>query len=95
MDMLDSPIATQVEGPKHYYISSRPRRPFNSRGKKEWSPLGLTQEGMFLHELFLLPHLLAKQMKGKEPLVDYKMSHVVNFEKYEIKINGQGNNKWH
>jgi len=48
---------------------------------------------MFLHELFLLPHLLAKQMKGKEPLVDYKMSHVVNFEKYEIKINGQGNNK--
>jgi hypothetical protein len=48
---------------------------------------------MFLHKLLLLPHLLVKQMKGKEPLVDYKMSHVVNFEKYAIKINGQGNNK--
>lgn len=34
MDMPNSPIATQVEGPKHYYISSRPRKPFNARGKR-------------------------------------------------------------
>jgi hypothetical protein len=34
MDMLDSPIVAQVEGSKHYYISSRPRRPFNARRKR-------------------------------------------------------------
>jgi hypothetical protein len=34
MDMPDSPIATQVKGPKHYYINSRPGRPFNARRKK-------------------------------------------------------------
>jgi hypothetical protein len=34
MDMPNSPIATQVEGPKHYYISSRPRKPFSARGIK-------------------------------------------------------------
>jgi hypothetical protein len=50
--------------------------------KKEYNPPSLMQEAMFLHNLLLLPHLLAKQMKGKEPLFDYKMSHVVSFEKY-------------
>jgi hypothetical protein len=82
MNMPYSLIVAQVEGPKHYYISSKPWRPFNARGKRGISPPRLTQEAMFLQKLLLLPHLLTKQMKGEEPLIDYKMSHVVNFEKY-------------
>jgi hypothetical protein len=33
-------------------------------------------------EMFSLFHLLTKQIKGREPLVDYSQSHVVTFNQY-------------
>jgi hypothetical protein len=37
---------------------------------------------MSIHNLLMLPHLLAKQTRRKEPLVDHNMSHVVISEEY-------------
>jgi hypothetical protein len=37
---------------------------------------------MRIHNILLLPHLLAKQTKGKKPLINYSQSHVVTFKKY-------------
>jgi hypothetical protein len=39
--------------------------------------VNFTQEGMQLHNLLALPHLLARPTQGKELLVDYSRSHVV------------------
>jgi hypothetical protein len=45
----------------------------------------LIQKSMRMHNLMLLPRLLAKHIKGKEPLVDYSQSHVViSFEYLDI-----------
>jgi hypothetical protein len=33
----------------------------------------------------MLPHLLARRIKGKEPLIDYSQSHIViSFEYFDI-----------
>lgn len=37
---------------------------------------------MKIHNLPSLSHLLTKQPKGKEPLVNYFQSHVITFEEY-------------
>jgi hypothetical protein len=37
---------------------------------------------MRVHNLLLLPHLLTRRTKGKEPLIDYSWSHVVTSFKY-------------
>ncbi len=37
---------------------------------------------MSMQNLFSMPHLLARQTKGKEPLVDYSQSHVITYDQY-------------
>jgi hypothetical protein len=40
---------------------------------------------MKVHNLLLLPRLLTRNTKGKEPLIDYSQSHIMtNFEYFDI-----------
>jgi hypothetical protein len=41
---------------------------------------------MGIHNLLSLPHLLAKQTKGRELLVDYSQSHVVTSKEYLVSL---------
>ncbi len=42
----------------------------------------MIQYTMRMHQLLLLPHLLAKQIRGEEPLMDYLQFHVMNNVEY-------------
>jgi replicative DNA helicase len=44
----------------------------------------VTQETMRMHNLLSLPQLIAKQTKGKEPLVDYSKSYVFFYQYIDI-----------
>jgi len=42
------------------------------------------QESRRMHNLLSLPQLIAKQTKGKKPLVDYSKSHVIFYQYIDI-----------
>jgi hypothetical protein len=44
----------------------------------------VTQETMRMHNLLSLPQLIAKQSKGKKPMVDYSKSHVIFYQYIDI-----------
>jgi hypothetical protein len=44
----------------------------------------VAEGAMRMHNLLSLPHLLAKHIRGKKPLIGYSKSHIVTFDQYLI-----------
>lgn len=80
MDMPHNPIATQMEGLANITtLVIDKEKTFQCKKEKS---IVLQVQHKRPHKLLLLPQLHAKQMKGKKPLINYNISHVIILEKY-------------